>query len=154
MYILFFFLRLTARDPVLSIIFNLEDNNSIEGGRKRVSNSKLCELMKLHRKQKRMCRRGRGVAQSLVEAMHISARECQLQFVNERWNCSLAEPYRLNILRKGLYDNWFIYICISVKFDTWFWVYFKCYITVSSSLTTETSRRYFISLYHPSPQRR
>jgi len=61
---------------------------------------KICESFKLKRKQRRMCKRDAGVAETLVEAMHMSARECQHQFHNERWNCTLGKT-RLNMLKRG-----------------------------------------------------
>lgn len=66
-----------------------------------IEKDKLCEMLNLHKKQKRMCRRGTGIAEALLEAIRISVIECHYQFRYERWNCSLADPYRQKILQKG-----------------------------------------------------
>jgi hypothetical protein len=49
-----------------------------------------------------MCRRGKGVAETLIMATRLSVLECQHQFKDERWNCSLGQ-YRQKILQKGMY---------------------------------------------------
>jgi wingless-type MMTV integration site family protein 9 len=36
-----------------------------------------------------------------MEAISMSALECQYQFRFERWNCSLEGRYRANILKRG-----------------------------------------------------
>lgn len=75
--------------------------------RKHLSAAKLCDLMMLQRKQRKICRRDKGVAHTLFEATELSKLECDRQFRRERWNCSLEEKYRLNILQKGKF------ICIT-----------------------------------------
>jgi len=68
-----------------------------------MSAAKLCDMMLLQRKQGKMCRRDKGIADTLMEAVTLSTNECEYQFRHERWNCSLQDQYRLNILKKGLY---------------------------------------------------
>ncbi|ETE72321.1 Protein Wnt-9a, partial [Ophiophagus hannah] len=41
---------------------------------------KVCDRLKLEKKQRRMCRRDPGVAETLMEAISMSALECQYQF--------------------------------------------------------------------------
>ncbi|TRY76133.1 hypothetical protein DNTS_001739 [Danionella cerebrum] len=65
------------------------------------SHYKLCDRLKLEKKQRRMCRRDPGVAETLMEAISMSAMECQYQFRFERWNCTLEGRYRANILKRG-----------------------------------------------------
>lgn len=62
---------------------------------------KLCDRLKLEKKQRRMCRRDPGVAETLREAITMSALECQYQFRFERWNCTLEGRHRANILKRG-----------------------------------------------------
>jgi wingless-type MMTV integration site family protein 9 len=62
---------------------------------------KACDRLKLERKQRRMCRRDPGVAETLVEAVSMSALECQYQFRFERWNCTLDGRYRASLLKRG-----------------------------------------------------
>uniref|UniRef100_H2Y6S3 Protein Wnt n=1 Tax=Ciona savignyi TaxID=51511 RepID=H2Y6S3_CIOSA len=50
--------------------------------------------------QRRKCKRDPGMPQVLTEATHIAAAECQHQFRDERWNCSLGTS-RIHILNKG-----------------------------------------------------
>ena len=75
---------------------------SLRQRRRRLGSSsrQLCKLLKLHRRQDRMCRRGKGVPETLIKATRRSVMECQHQFRNERWNCSLGQ-YRQKILQKG-----------------------------------------------------
>ncbi|XP_028834294.1 protein Wnt-9a isoform X1 [Denticeps clupeoides] len=70
---------------------------------------KLCDRLKLEKKQRRMCRRDPGVAETLMEAISMSALECQYQFRFERWNCTLEGRYRANILKRGFKETSFLY---------------------------------------------
>ncbi|KAK3567731.1 hypothetical protein QTP86_024059 [Hemibagrus guttatus] len=70
---------------------------------------KLCDRLKLEKKQRRMCRRDPGVAETLMEAISHSAQECQYQFRFERWNCTLEGRYRANILKRGFKETAFLY---------------------------------------------
>ncbi|KAB0393688.1 hypothetical protein E2I00_010794 [Balaenoptera physalus] len=63
----------------------------------------------LERKQRRMCRRDPGVAETLVEAVSMSALECQYQFRFERWNCTLEGRYRASLLKRGFKETAFLY---------------------------------------------
>jgi len=85
--------------------FRGQDNRIDDGGPR--TTEKICDMMKLHRRQKKICRRGPGIAYSLLEATRLSIYECQFQFKNERWNCSLAEPYHRNMVRKGKFSFMF-----------------------------------------------
>ncbi|PVD38944.1 hypothetical protein C0Q70_01569 [Pomacea canaliculata] len=65
-----------------------------------VSPRELCKLLKLHRRQQRMCRRGKGIPETLIKATRLSVLECQHQFKYERWNCSLGQYDRTSWRRK------------------------------------------------------
>lgn len=60
---------------------------------------KQCDLLKLSRKQKRLCRREPGLAETLRDAIRLGIMECQYQFRSERWNCSLEG--RTSLLKRG-----------------------------------------------------
>ncbi|ESP04245.1 hypothetical protein LOTGIDRAFT_180028 [Lottia gigantea] len=98
---------LTNREPLLSLTWGYH-NTALERNKHKYSSAKLCEMLKLHRRQKRMCRRGKGIAESLLEATRLAVIECQYQFKHERWNCSLGQ-YRQNILRRGFSETSFLY---------------------------------------------
>ncbi|KAK6172047.1 hypothetical protein SNE40_018011 [Patella caerulea] len=102
----FGYFGLTSREPLISLTLGYQDGLN---NRDRYSSAKLCEMLKLHRKQKRMCRRGKGIADSLVEASRLAVIECQFQFKHERWNCPLLGHYRQNILKKGFSETSFLY---------------------------------------------
>lgn len=92
--------RLSARKPILVTSVGYYPN-IMEGQKDDMSAGKMCDLMLLQRKQRKMCRRDKGVADTLLEAIRLSTQECEYQFKTERWNCSLHGQYRLNILKKG-----------------------------------------------------
>lgn len=60
---------------------------------------KQCDLLKLSRRQKQLCRREPGLAETLRDAAHLGLLECQFQFRQERWNCSLEG--RTGLLQRG-----------------------------------------------------
>ncbi|XP_028606563.1 protein Wnt-9a [Podarcis muralis] len=70
---------------------------------------KVCDRLKLEKKQRRMCRRDPGVAETLMEAISMSALECQYQFRFERWNCTLEGRYRASLLKRGFKETAFLY---------------------------------------------
>ncbi|CAH2281861.1 Wnt-9a [Pelobates cultripes] len=69
----------------------------------------ICDRLKLERKQRKMCRRDPGVAETLIEAISMSAQECEYQFHFERWNCTLEGKYRASLLKKGCKETAFLY---------------------------------------------
>ncbi|XP_061433277.1 protein Wnt-9a-like [Lethenteron reissneri] len=73
------------------------------------SHLKLCDGLKLQRKQRRLCRRDPGLGPALLEASGLGAAECQAQFRAERWNCSLEAPHRANILKRGFRETAFLF---------------------------------------------
>ncbi|CAL1536305.1 unnamed protein product [Lymnaea stagnalis] len=96
---------LTARDTILLLTPNFEERmRELE----KVSPENICDRLGLHKKQKRMCRKGKGVAETLVRAARLAALECQHQFQDERWNCTMGN-YRKNILEKGIKETSFLY---------------------------------------------
>lgn len=105
-----FLFRLSAKNPILLASVGLHPN-FIEEPRTDsdpMTAAKLCDLMFLQRKQRKMCRRDKGIADTLMEAISLSGQECDHQFEDERWNCSLEDQFRLNILKKGECMTWFM----------------------------------------------
>nr|XP_008010421.2 protein Wnt-9b isoform X1 [Chlorocebus sabaeus] len=68
---------------------------------------KQCDLLKLSRRQKQLCRREPGLAETLRDAAHLGLLECQFQFRHERWNCSLEG--RTGLLKRGFKETAFLY---------------------------------------------
>ncbi|XP_069883763.1 protein Wnt-9b [Dipodomys merriami] len=68
---------------------------------------KQCDLLKLSRRQKQLCRREPGLAETLRDAAHLGLLECQFQFRQERWNCSLEG--RTSLLKRGFKETAFLY---------------------------------------------
>ncbi|XP_005093595.2 protein Wnt-9a [Aplysia californica] len=100
--------RLTAREPILTLSPNFEERMREVRQRRKPTPADLCNMLGLHRKQKHLCRRGQGVAETLVRATRLSALECQHQFQHERWNCTLGK-YRMHILERGIKETSFLY---------------------------------------------
>ncbi|KAK5855911.1 hypothetical protein PBY51_007544 [Eleginops maclovinus] len=67
---------------------------------------KQCEQMTLTRRQKRLCRREPGLAETLRESVRLSLLECRYQFRNERWNCSLDG--RGSLLKRAFKETAFL----------------------------------------------
>ncbi|XP_045178762.2 protein Wnt-9a-like [Mercenaria mercenaria] len=106
---------LSARKPILIASLGFHPN-MIEDKRETMAAGKLCNLMlPRQRKQRKMCRRGKGVADTLLEAITLSTQECEYQFKTERWNCTLEDQYRLNILEKGFKETSFLYAISSAS---------------------------------------
>ncbi|KAM8838440.1 protein Wnt-9a [Synchiropus picturatus] len=95
---------LTGNEPLSILPLNSLPEENV--GR---AHFKLCDRLKLEKKQRRMCRRDPGVAETLREAITISALECQYQFRFERWNCTLEGRHRANILKRGFKETAFLY---------------------------------------------
>lgn len=91
--------RLTGSEPLTILPLSLEPEVAAQ------AHYKACDRLKLERKQRRMCRRDPGVAETLVEAVSMSALECQYQFRFERWNCTLEGRYRASLLKRGEYSH-------------------------------------------------
>lgn len=86
--------RLTGREPLVFLPGPFS-NESPTGK----AHLKHCEQMTLTRRQKRLCRREPGLAETLRESVRLSLVECRYQFRNERWNCSLDG--RGSLLKRG-----------------------------------------------------
>lgn len=97
--------RLTGNEPLSILPLNSLPEENV--GR---AHYKLCDRLKLEKKQRRMCRRDPGVAETLREAITMSALECQYQFRFERWNCTLEGRHRANILKRGNELSFIIHI--------------------------------------------
>ena len=100
-FLIFYLPRLAARKPILTSNFGFHPNMVESPGMDKLTASKICDMMLLQRKQRKICRRDKGVADTLLEATNLSILECEHQFKKDRWNCSLEEQYRMNILKKG-----------------------------------------------------
>ncbi|XP_004384888.1 protein Wnt-9a [Trichechus manatus latirostris] len=96
--------RLTGSEPLTILPLTLEPESAAAK-----AHYKACDRLKLERKQRRMCRRDPGVAETLVEAISMSALECQYQFRFERWNCTLEGRYRASLLKRGFKETAFLY---------------------------------------------
>ncbi|XP_014681019.1 PREDICTED: protein Wnt-9a-like [Priapulus caudatus] len=68
----------------------------------------LCNSFKLSSKQRKMCRRVNGMAETIMESVKDSVRQCEQQFACERWNCSDGD-YRLSLLRRGFKEAAFLH---------------------------------------------
>lgn len=86
--------RLTGREPLVFLPGPF--SNEAPTGK---AHLKQCEQMTLTRRQKRLCRREPGLAETLRESVRLSLLECRYQFRNERWNCSLDG--RGSLLKRG-----------------------------------------------------
>lgn len=86
--------RLTGREPLVFLPGPFP--NEPPTGK---AHLKQCEQMTLTRRQKRLCRREPGLAETLRESVRLSLLECRYQFRNERWNCSLDG--RGSLLKRG-----------------------------------------------------
>ncbi|KAK7940565.1 hypothetical protein WMY93_003891 [Mugilogobius chulae] len=85
---------LTGREPLVFLPGPI--SNDAPNGK---AHLKQCEQMTLTRRQKRLCRREPGLAETLRESVRLSLLECRYQFRNERWNCSLDG--RGSLLKRG-----------------------------------------------------
>ncbi|KAK0049985.1 protein Wnt-9a [Biomphalaria pfeifferi] len=99
------FYGLTARETYLTLNPNYQERMS---DIKKITHEDYCNSLGLHRKQKRVCRKGKGMAEMLVRATRLAALECQHQFLQERWNCSLGS-YRKHLLEKGFKETAFLF---------------------------------------------
>lgn len=91
-----FLCRLTGNEPLTILPLTSEMEEAAVK-----AHYKVCDRLKLEKKQRRMCRRDPGVAETLMEAISMSALECQYQFRFERWNCTLEGRYRASLLKRG-----------------------------------------------------
>ncbi|XP_064866172.1 protein Wnt-9b-like [Oncorhynchus nerka] len=92
---------LTGREPL--VFLPAPFSNEPPTGK---AHLKQCEQMTLARRQKRLCRREPGLAETLRESVRLSLLECRYQFRNERWNCSLDG--RGSLLKRGFKETAFL----------------------------------------------
>ena len=109
----FLFCSLTSKHPVLGVVENLilnytssahhpaTDCDYSANSRPKSNRAKnqICDVLKLDRKQRRMCKK-KCVAQTLLKAAQLSTSECQRLFRFDRWNCSIGK-FRTKLLRQG-----------------------------------------------------
>uniref|UniRef100_A0A3B5REX2 Protein Wnt n=1 Tax=Xiphophorus maculatus TaxID=8083 RepID=A0A3B5REX2_XIPMA len=93
--------RLTGREPL--VLLPGPFSNEAPSGK---AHLKQCEQMSLTRRQKRMCRREPGLAETLRESVRLGQLECRYQFRNERWNCTLDG--RGSLLKRAFKETAFL----------------------------------------------
>ncbi|XP_056463283.1 protein Wnt-9b isoform X5 [Gadus chalcogrammus] len=93
---------LTGREPLVFLPGPFSNEPSGSGK----AHLKQCEQMTLTRRQKRLCRREPGLAETLRESVRLSLMECRYQFRNERWNCSMDG--RGSLLKRGFKETAFL----------------------------------------------
>ena len=54
-------------------------------------NKNLCKALYLHSHQRAVCMNYTGLIPSVAEGIRLSIDECQEQFKNRKWNCSISE---------------------------------------------------------------
>lgn len=94
--------RLSSQEPLITLTLNAEENLTV---RRDVmigqgAGVEVCDLLNLVPRQRRMCRRQDVVVQTLLRASQLAHLECQFQFKDARWNCTLGQ-HRYNLLQKG-----------------------------------------------------
>ncbi|MEQ2260852.1 Protein Wnt-9b, partial [Xenotaenia resolanae] len=92
---------LTGREPL--VLLPGPFSNEAPTGK---AHLKQCEQMSLTRRQKRMCRREPGLAETLRESVRLGQLECRYQFRNERWNCTLDG--RGSLLKRAFKETAFL----------------------------------------------
>uniref|UniRef100_A0A8C4SIE5 Protein Wnt n=1 Tax=Erpetoichthys calabaricus TaxID=27687 RepID=A0A8C4SIE5_ERPCA len=95
---------LTGKEPVALLPAPLPQSGDTPAGR---AHLKQCEQLKLTRKQKRLCRREPGLAETLRDSVRLSLMECHYQLRSERWNCSLDG--RRSLLKRGFKETAFLF---------------------------------------------
>lgn len=69
-----------------------------------ISSANYCDsLVGLVKRQRRICKKNLEVMESVKLGAHEAIQECQYQFKNRRWNCSMVDPKSLfgNVLKLG-----------------------------------------------------
>ncbi|XP_063072873.1 protein Wnt-9b [Engraulis encrasicolus] len=92
---------LTGREPLVFLPGPF--SNESPSGK---AHLKQCEQLSLTRRQKRLCRREPGLAETLRESVRLSLMECRYQFRNERWNCSMDG--RGSLLKRSFKETAFL----------------------------------------------
>lgn len=73
-----------------------------------ISSANYCDsLVGLVKRQRRICKKNLEVMESVKLGAHEAIQECQYQFKNRRWNCSMVDPKSLfgNVLKLGQLKN-------------------------------------------------
>ncbi|KAK3577164.1 hypothetical protein CHS0354_037501 [Potamilus streckersoni] len=116
LHVIMCYFGLAARDLILPVTLGYQVNIDDRLANNRLpSSKKLCDMLVLEKKQRRMCKRGKGIAKSLLESIRLSVFECGYQFQYERWNCSSDDQYRMNILRREFKETSFLYAISSAS---------------------------------------
>ncbi|XP_064643247.1 protein Wnt-4-like isoform X2 [Lineus longissimus] len=77
-----------------------------------IQNVDFCNRLKgLVKRQKQICRRNLEVMESLRRGANLAIDECQNQFRNRRWNCSIVNQANLfgNVLKQGTREAAFVH---------------------------------------------
>ena len=79
---------------------------TIDSLRRSVRNKNLCKALYLHSHQRQVCQNYTDLIPSVAEGVRLSIDECQEQFRNRKWNCSIEEKGTTvfgAMIRKGKY---------------------------------------------------
>ena len=96
--------RISAAHPLLPELLTVNGNAT-----KTERPADACGRMHLTGRQRRLCRQDSGLAETLLEAVRLSATFCRHQFRYERWDCPIDDDFgRIQLLRKGeaLHSSW------------------------------------------------
>lgn len=77
-----------------------------------ISSANYCDsLVGLVKRQRRICKKNLEVMESVKLGAHEAIQECQYQFKNRRWNCSMVDPKSLfgNVLKLGTREASFVH---------------------------------------------
>uniref|UniRef100_A0AAU7EA71 Protein Wnt n=1 Tax=Terebratalia transversa TaxID=34513 RepID=A0AAU7EA71_TERTR len=94
---------LTSSEHSITLV---RGNSVVDRTSKPKTSTDECGLLKLTRRQRKLCTRGLGMAATLQDAIRLSQMECEYQFRFERWNCSLG---RRSVLQKGFKETSFLH---------------------------------------------
>lgn len=101
----FFFAKDYRHDiKVLAFFFISSSLAMSSGTASTISSANYCDsLVGLVKRQRRICKKNLEVMESVKLGAHEAIQECQYQFKNRRWNCSMVDPKSLfgNVLKLG-----------------------------------------------------
>lgn len=127
--------RLTGREPLVFLPGPF--SNEAPTGK---AHLKQCEQMTLTRRQKRLCRREPGLAETLRESVRLSLLECRYQFRNERWNCSLDG--RGSLLKRGA--QCILFLISTTDSLQLIWSYYVDFCSAGISIDPNFTRYYTV----------
>lgn len=69
---------------------------------------------RLRGKLHEICKNDTGLMKEIARGIDMGFRECEYQFKNRRWNCTLIKPNMKKILTRGKCFSFVIIFCCSV----------------------------------------